>query len=108
VFSDAKSDEDESGTPQFDGSRVTESNLFDHMAFIRLTRALSKYADDPEMLEEWITEFEQQAVNLKKISNSEWIDYIVDLLFTVSQNSPNLTEICQTLYRVYNNARKKD
>lgn len=107
-FKSAKSDEDKSDMPQFDESRLTENDLFDHMAFIRLTRALSKYADDPEMLEEWITEFEQQAVNLKKISNSEWIDYIVDLLFTVSQNSPNLTEICQTLYRVYNNARKKD
>lgn len=89
-------------------SLPTENDLFDHMALIRLSKALSTYADDPDVLAKWITEFEKQVVNFKTMSNSEWINYFSDLLFKVSKDFSNLTEVCQRLYHLYNNARKKE
>lgn len=106
-FESVNSDEDGSGTPKFESS-PTEGDLFDRMALIRLAKALSNYSTDVDTLGKWLEEFRDQSINYKKISTNEWVDYIADLLFKVSQSSPNLTEICQSVYRVCNNMYKRD
>jgi hypothetical protein len=102
---------DESDIPQFK-SHPTEDELFDRMALIRLARALSKYADDPDIFKEWIKEFERQIFNFKAISkaisNEECIDFVIKLLSRISRVSPDLIRVCRNLSEVYNNARKKD
>lgn len=86
----------------------TENDLFDHMAFINLARALSKYTDDPDTLDEWITQvFEIQVSRCKTMSKNERIDYTTGLLVKISKDSPNLTKVCQKIYALYNNNRKK-